>query len=209
MIFRQLHDPETASYTYLLGDPEVGQAILIDPVLAQQHRDIALLERFALKLTYVLLTSSTPQRIRAARALREATGARIVSRESGASADVIVRHGSTLPFGGRSVHVLETPGYSNDGASYLVGRRVFTGNALAVRSTGRRDAACADPARLHDSVTRVLFMLPPDTLVYPAHHRGGTATTSIAAERRFNPEITVHDRSAWLEAAPRAESITA
>jgi glyoxylase-like metal-dependent hydrolase (beta-lactamase superfamily II) len=212
MLFRQLYNPDTMSFTYLVSDPSGRLAVLVDPVAEQVERDLKLLADLDLELALVLLTYSDDNKIEAARAIRNATNAKVVSKLGPAgAADAQVDGGEILDFATSPIEVLATPGYCDDSVSFLIGRRVFTGGALSPRHCGNGGRNRVDPERLFDSVVDVLFQLPDDTLVYPAHHHGGVRVTTVGDERRFNPELAARDREAFLEAyrrrtdPPRAE----
>jgi sulfur dioxygenase len=190
MLFRQLFDPESSTFTYLIADPETRQAALIDPVREQIERDLSLLRELDLKLVYVLDTHVHADHVTGADTLRTRTGARTVAGiRSAPCADIHVRHGDDLQLGSLTIKVLETPGHTDDSVSYLLSDRVFSGDALFVRGTGRTDFQNGDPEALYDSLTKVLFALPDDTLVYPGHDYKGHEVSTIGEERRFNPRI--------------------
>jgi glyoxylase-like metal-dependent hydrolase (beta-lactamase superfamily II)/rhodanese-related sulfurtransferase len=200
MIFRQLFDASTSTYTYLLGDEASGEAILIDPVREQVERDLKLARELGLSLKYILDTHVHADHITGAGALRSQTSAQTVGALKGAAcADLHVAHGETLHFGHHEVRVLATPGHTDDSVSYLVGDRVFTGDALLIRGCGRTDFQNGDPEVLYDSITRVLFALPDETLVYPGHDYRGHAMSSIGEEKAHNPRLLGKSASDFVE----------
>lgn len=190
MVFRQLFDAQSSTYTYLLADESTRQAALIDPVIENVDRDLGLVRELEFTLAYALDTHVHADHVTGAGAIRERTSAKTVSSRAGAPcADVHVGHGDVLHVGAIEIHVLATPGHTVDSVSYRVGDRVFTGDALLVRGCGRTDFQNGDPRQLYASLTKVLFALPDETQVYPAHdYRGHTATT-IGEEKRLNPRI--------------------
>ncbi|NOK06441.1 MULTISPECIES: MBL fold metallo-hydrolase [Myxococcus] len=199
MIFRQLFDSESSTYTYLIGDEATRQAVLIDPVLEQVDRDLQLVAELDLTLTHVFDTHVHADHITASGALRERTQATVVGSVNGAScANVQVRHGDEVRVGQLVFQVLATPGHTDDSTSYLLGDRVFTGDALLVRGNGRTDFQNGNASQLYDSLTRVLFALPDETLVYPGHDYKGRTVTSIAEEKRHNPRVAGKSREEFI-----------
>jgi sulfur dioxygenase len=200
MLFRQLFDPESSTYTYLVADPVSGQAAFIDPVLEQTERDLALLKELGLTLTHVLETHVHADHVTAAGQLRERTGCTVVASTKGASCvDLHVRHGDLVRVGGLAFWVLATPGHTDDSVSYLLGDRVFTGDALLVRGTGRADFQNGDAGQLYDSITQILFVLPDELQVYPGHDYNGRTVTTIGEEKRFNPRLAGKERAAFIQ----------
>jgi sulfur dioxygenase len=190
MIFRQLFDLATSTYTYLIADEQSREAALVDPVLEQVDRDLALLRELGLRLSWVLETHVHADHITAAATLRDRTGARTVFGKRGAvCADRHVGAGDTVLVGSLRIGVLETPGHTDDSVSYVVEGRVLTGDALTIRGAGRTDFQNGDPRVLYQSITRVLFALPGETLVYPGHDYKGQTVSTIDEERRHNPRL--------------------
>lgn len=200
MLFRQLIDEDTHTYTYLLADLDTGQAVLIDPVLEQVDRDVRLLEELGLRLAYAIDTHVHADHVTAGGVLRERTGAQVVGSPLGAECvDVRVRHGDVLRVGSMAIEVLETPGHTDDSLSFRVGNRVFTGDALFVRGSGRTDFQNGDPRVLYDSVTRVLFSLPDETEVWPGHDYRGHTSSTIGEEKRLNPRFAGKSEAQFVE----------
>lgn len=200
MIVRQLFDADTSTYTYLVADPETRTAALIDPVLEQVERDLALVRELGLTLAYVLETHVHADHVTAAGTIRSRTGARTVAGARGAPcADVAVSHGDAIELGALTIRVLETPGHTDDSVSYCVPGAVFTGDALLIRGTGRTDFQNGDPGTLYDSITRVLFSLPDDTAVYPGHDYKGRTMSTIAEEKAHNPRLCGKTRDAFID----------
>lgn len=190
MIFRQLFDTVSSTYTYLLGDEASGSAVIIDPVLELADRDLSQIQDLGLKLTHVLDTHVHADHVTAASVLKGMTGATTVSSERGAvCADLRLKHGEPLQVGSLRIAALETPGHTDDSLSFVVGDRVFTGDALLVRGCGRTDFQNGDPETLYRSITDVLFALPDATQVFPAHDYKGLTVTTIGEEKRLNPRV--------------------
>ncbi len=200
MLFRQLFDSESFTYTYLLADESSGDAALIDPVREQIERDLRVLRELGLTLRYALDTHVHADHITAAGDLRERTGASTVSCVTGGAdcASVHLGHGGELRIGGLLLRALATPGHTDDSLSFLVDDCVFTGDALLIRGCGRTDFQNGAPGQLYDSVTKVLFALPDSTRVYPAHDYSGQTMTTIAEERRYNPRLAGKSREEFI-----------
>lgn len=191
MIFHQLFERETSTYTYLLADEQSGEAVLIDPVLETVDRDLKLIAELGVRLKYVLDTHIHADHITGAGKIREHTGAKTcVSRNANVNCvDIALEDGQELRFGAQTLRALATPGHTDSCMSFVVGDRVFTGDALLIRGTGRTDFQQGSAERLYDSIHQKLFSLPPQTQLYPAHdYRGQTAST-IDLERRHNPRV--------------------
>jgi sulfur dioxygenase len=199
MIFRQLFDAESSTYTYLLGDEASRMAVLIDPVLEQVDRDLRLVSELDLTLTHVFDTHVHADHVTASGMLRERTQCTVVGGAGGAAcADVQVRHGDEVRVGQLVFQVLATPGHTDDSVSYLIGDRVFTGDALLVRGNGRTDFQNGNAGQLHDSITHILFSLPGATLVYPGHDYKGHTVTSLSEEKRHNPRLAGKSREEFI-----------
>ena len=193
MIFRQLIDRETCTYTYLLADEETREAVLIDPVFEQVDRDATVLEELGLTLVAAIETHVHADHVTGGGLLRQRTGARfaICARGEVAGADIQLCDGDTLDFGGHSLEVRCTPGHTESCASYYLAEAgmVFTGDALFIRGCGRTDFQGGDAVRLYASVHERLFSLPDDTTIYPGHDYKGLTSTTVGEERRFNPRL--------------------
>src|SRR5690349_19095958 len=193
LVFRQLFDPQSSTYTYLLGDRPSGQAVLIDPVFEQVRRDTALLGELGLKLIATLETHVHADHVTGAWLLKRRTGSRIMlSAASGAEgADRTLAQDDVVAFGGRRLMVRATPGHTNSCLTYVLDDRsmAFTGDCLLIRGAGRTDFQEGDTAAMYRSIHEQIFTLPDDCLLYPAHDYRGLTVTSVAEERRFNPRI--------------------
>ena len=193
LIFRQLFDPPSSTYTYLLADGHSGAAVIIDPVFEQVRRDAALIEELELRLGYVLETHVHADHVTGAWLLKQQTGCRIaLSAESGADgADRYLVQDDVVAFGERNLQVRRTPGHTGGCLTYVLDDRsmAFTGDCLFVRGTGRTDFQEGDPHAMYRSVHGQIFTLPDSCLLYPAHDYRGLTVTSVREERRFNPRL--------------------
>jgi len=193
LVFRQLFDPQSSTYTYLLGDRASGQAVLIDPVFEQVRRDTALLSELGLKLIATLETHVHADHVTGAWFMKQRTGSKIMlSAASGAEgADRYLGQDDVVGFGGRRLLVRATPGHTNSCLTYVLDDRsiAFTGDCLMIRGSGRTDFQEGDPAAMYRSIHEQIFTLPDECLLYPAHDYRGLTVTSVAEERRFNPRI--------------------
>ena len=199
MIFRQLFDSESSTYTYLVADETTREAALIDPVREQLQRDLTVLRELNLKLVYVLDTHVHADHVTAAGLLREQTGARTVSGRKGpACADVHVGRGDQLHLGAVVIDVLETPGHTDDSVTFTVPGHLFTGDALMIRAAGRTDFQNGDAGQLYDTITKVLYAFADDTQVHPAHDYKGLTVTTIGEEKRFNARVAGRTRDEFI-----------
>lgn len=193
ILFRQLFESETSTYTYLLADPSTREAVLIDPVRETIERDLELLRELGLTLVHSLETHVHADHVTAAGLLRERVGSRsVVSAKGGAPcADVLVQDGDRVRFGERWLEVRETPGHTDGCLSYVLDDRsmVFTGDALLIRGTGRTDFQQGDPRRLFHSITTQLFTLPDATQVFPGHDYRGLTSSTIGEEKQHNRRL--------------------
>ena len=193
MLFRQLFDPETSTYTYLLADERTREAVLIDPVREQLERDVALLQELDLVLRYTLETHVHADHVTASGALRERLGSKVVvGAEAGVeNADVKLADRTGVRFGAHWLEARATPGHTSGCVTYLCvdAGIAFTGDALLIRGCGRTDFQQGDARRLFRSVRDRILALPGDTRLYPAHDYRGRMVTTVEEERRHNPRL--------------------
>ncbi|GAB5500141.1 MAG: MBL fold metallo-hydrolase [Pseudohongiellaceae bacterium] len=191
MIFRQLFEPLSSTYTYLFGCEDSGQAILVDPVIPTMERDLALLHELQLKLAMTVETHVHADHITSALYLRQKTGCQIAfpAVDNLPCADVHVEDRKPVILGSIELLPLFTPGHTDDHYSYQVDGRVLTGDCLLIDGCGRTDFQNGDSAMLYQTITGTLFQLPDDTLVYPAHDYKGRHVSSIAQEKARNPRV--------------------
>ncbi len=193
LIFRQLFDPQSSTYSYLLGDGASREAVFIDAVFEQARRDAALVSELQLRLVSTLETHVHADHVTGAWLLKKQFGSRIaVAQASGAEgADRYLVEGDTIEFGTRHLQVRATPGHTGGCLTYVLDDEsmAFTGDALLIRGSGRTDFQQGDPHALYRSVHARILTLPPQCLLYPAHDYRGLTVTSVEEERRFNPRL--------------------
>lgn len=195
MLFRQLKESDSCTYTYLLSCQQTGETVLIDPVIETVERDLEILNELGLKLTYTLDTHIHADHLSGARRLKSMTGSRIVypAIDDLPCADIGVREGTAFRVGRLDIHPLFTPGHTDHHHAYLVDngtqQMLFSGDALLIEACGRTDFQSGDAAALYRSITQKFFSLPDDTLVYPCHDYAGRHVSTIAQEKRRNPRV--------------------
>lgn len=201
MLFRQLFDPETSTYTYLIADPQAGMAALVDPVLEQVDRDWQLLQELDLKLEFCLETHVHADHVTGTGKLRERTGCQgLVPHNAQVDcADREVLDSEVLLVGSIAIEAIETLGHTDSHLAFKVNAdRVLTGDSLLIRGCGRTDFQSGDAGLLYDAITQRLFTLPPETLVYPGHDYKGRTVSTIGEEMRHNPRFFGHDRDSFI-----------
>ena len=193
MIFRQLFDSTSGTYTYLLASRHGGEALIIDPVIERVDRYLQLVRELDLKLVKAVDTHLHADHVTGLGALRDRTHCITVMGEN-TKADVVsmrVAEGDHIAIEGLRLDVLFTPGHTDDSYSFLYGDRIFTGDTLLIRGTGRTDFQNGDPRAQYDSIFNKLLKLPDETLVYPAHDYKGETVSTIGEEKLFNPRLKV------------------
>ncbi len=190
-VFRQLFEPLSSTFTYLLGCEETGTAILIDPVLPAWERDLAEIAGLGLKLMWTVETHVHADHITSAARLKREVGSRIAYPAAAGlpCADRALEEGKPFEAGSLRLDPLFTPGHTDDHLAYLLDDRVFTGDALLIDGCGRTDFQNGDAATLYRSVHDKLFSLPDDCLVYPAHDYNQRRVSTIAQEKARNPRL--------------------
>jgi glyoxylase-like metal-dependent hydrolase (beta-lactamase superfamily II)/rhodanese-related sulfurtransferase len=193
MLFRQLFDAESSTFTYLLADEQSREAIIIDPVFEQLERDIGLVRELGLELIYALDTHVHADHVTALGSLRERLGTKtVISERAGVGCpDVLVREGDVIRFGAQGVVVRETPGHTAGCVTYVTtdDAMAFTGDAVLIRGCGRTDFQEGDAHTLYHSVHDKVFSLPDHTLIFPAHDYKGRTVTTVEEEKRLNPRL--------------------
>jgi glyoxylase-like metal-dependent hydrolase (beta-lactamase superfamily II)/rhodanese-related sulfurtransferase len=193
LIFRQLFDPQSSTYSYLLADGASREAILIDPVFEQAPRDTALIEELGIRLRMTADTHVHADHVTGAWLLRDRLKSRIAisARSDAQGADILFEDGDRLDFGSRYLAVMATPGHTNGCSTFVLDDRsmAFTGDCLLIRGCGRTDFQQGDPAAMYHSVHQRIFALPDECLLYPGHDYKGSTVTSVGEEKLYNPRL--------------------
>src|SRR5438105_13059976 len=201
MIFRQLFDQVSGTYTYLLASRRGGEALIIDPGLEKVDRYLQLIHELDVKLVKAVDTHLHADHITGLGALRDRTHCITVMGEQ-TKADVVsmrLAEGDKLTVEGVSLDVLYTPGHTDDSYSYVMSDRVFSGDTLLIRGTGRTDFQNGDPRAQYDSIFNKLLKLPDEMLVFPAHDYKGETSSTIGEEKAFNPRLQVNSIDAYVD----------
>jgi glyoxylase-like metal-dependent hydrolase (beta-lactamase superfamily II)/rhodanese-related sulfurtransferase len=201
MIFRQLFDSTSGTYTYLLASRHGGEALIIDPVLERVDRYLQLVRELDLRLVKAADTHLHADHVTGLGALRDRTHCITVMGEQ-THADVVsmrVAEGDRIEIEGLRLDVLYTPGHTDDSYSFVLGDRVFTGDTLLIRGTGRTDFQNGDPRAQYDSIFNKLLKLPDETLVYPAHDYKGDTVSTVGEEKFYNPRLKVKSVDEYVD----------
>ncbi len=201
MIFRQLFDSVSGTYTYLLASRRGGEALIIDPVLEKVDRYIQLVNELDLKLVKAVDTHLHADHITGLGALRDRTQCVTVMGEN-SKVDVVsmrLSEGDKLTIEGVALDVVYTPGHTDDSYSFVMRDRVFTGDTLLIRGTGRTDFQNGDPRAQYDSIFSKLLRLPDETMIFPAHDYKGETVSTIGEEKAFNPRLQVKSVDEYAE----------
>lgn len=192
LIFRQLFDYETWTYTYLLADPLTKEAAIIDSVKEQVPRDLKLIDELGLSLKYTLDTHVHADHITGAHDLRAKTGAKtaVSSAAEIECVDIHLKDGQELTLGSIKIRAISTPGHTNGCMSFYCEGMVFTGDTLFIRDVGRTDFQQGSNEKMFESITQKIYSLPDETLVYPGHDYNGRLNSTVAEEKRLNPKVS-------------------
>ena len=204
MIFRQLFDSTSGTYSYLLASRRSGEALLVDPVREQMPAYLQLLTELDVRLVHALDTHTHADHVTALGALRDATQCSTVMGEFSRAdcVDHYLSDDQTLDVDGIRLRAIYTPGHTNESFSYWIGGpqpAVLTGDVLLIRGTGRTDFQGGDAGASWDSITQRLFPLGDETLVYPGHDYKGWTCSTIEEERRFNPRLAGRTRAEYID----------
>ncbi len=191
MIFQQLFETETSTYSYVIADASSREAVLIDPVIEMVERDLALVKELGVRLKYVLDTHVHADHVTASGELRRRTGAKVgvSSAYDLACADLHLTDGQNLELGTLNIRVLETPGHTSGCLSFVIGDRVFTGDALLIGGCGRTDFQGGSSERLFESIKTKIFTLPEEMLIFPGHDYKGFTFSTVGQERLCNSRL--------------------
>ena len=201
MIFRQLFDKTSSTYTYLLASAKGREALIIDPVLENVERYTRLLTELNLRLVKVIDTHIHADHISGIAELRDQTNCVTIMGDK-TPADVVsmqVSDEELIKIDGLEFRALFTPGHTSESFSFLMNDRVFTGDTLLIRGTGRTDFQNGDPQDSYDSIFNKLLKLPDETLIYPAHDYKGDTVSTIIEEKKFNPRLQVKSANEYIE----------
>ncbi|WP_456619503.1 MULTISPECIES: MBL fold metallo-hydrolase [unclassified Bradyrhizobium] len=201
MIFRQLFDSVSGTYSYVLASRPGGEALILDPVLEKVDRYCQLLRELDLKLVKAVDTHLHADHVTGLGELRDRTHCMTVMGDQ-TKADVVamrVADGDKVTIEGLSLDVMYTPGHTDDSYSYLMGDRVFTGDTLLIRGTGRTDFQNGSSRAQYESIFNRLLKLPEETLVFPAHDYKGDTVSTIGEEKRYNPRLQVRSVDEYIE----------
>ncbi|XP_074653717.1 persulfide dioxygenase ETHE1, mitochondrial-like [Tubulanus polymorphus] len=195
IIFRQLFEHKSFTYTYLIGDRETAECVLIDPVLETVDRDLKIIEQLGLNLIYGVNTHCHADHITGTGHIKSKRPnvKSIISKYSGAKADILFNDNDFIEFGRHKIQCISTPGHT-DGCTTFVWKEkcvAFTGDTLLIKGCGRTDFQAGDPGLLHDSVHGKIFSLPDHFILFPAHDYTGQTMTTVSEEKKFNPRLTL------------------
>lgn len=197
----QLFDPESSTFTYILAAQNGNEAVIIDPVDTHAERDLQQLERLGLKLVYVLETHAHADHVTSAASLRDRTGARTAAPVGCGitPADAQLADGDVVTFGAdEMIRVIHTPGHTAGSVCFLWRGNLFTGDTLLINGCGRTDFQSGSADALYDSVTKKLYALPDDTLVWPAHDYKGNVVSTIGWEKAHNARLANRDKESFV-----------
>ena len=191
LVFQQLFDIQSSTYTYLLADAITKEAVLIDTVIENVERDLKLIDELDLKLLYVLDTHIHADHVTGSGKIRSLLGVKtaVPKKANVSCADLNLSEGDEIKFGAFKIQVLETPGHTDASLSFICEGMVFSGDALLIRGTGRTDFQSGSASTLFDSITKKLFTLPAESKLYPAHDYKGFTSSTIDAEIKHNPRV--------------------
>jgi glyoxylase-like metal-dependent hydrolase (beta-lactamase superfamily II) len=201
MIFRQLFDHTSSTYTYLIAARADGEALIIDPVLEHVNHYIKLLEELDLKLVKVIDTHIHADHVSGIRELRNKTNCIIIMGDK-TQADIVfmkVSDNEIIQVDNLKIKAMQTPGHTTESFSFLMNDRIFTGDTLLIRGTGRTDFQNGSSSDSYESIFNNILKLHEETLVYPAHDYKGNTVSTIKEEKRFNPRLQVKSKQEYID----------
>jgi sulfur dioxygenase len=200
MLFRQLFERESSTYTYLIAPREGGEALLIDPVKTELSKYLQLIDELGLRLVFAIDTHVHADHVTALGDLRAASNCATLMGEHSKAECVSgkLSDGERIKVGGLELRALYTPGHTDDSYSFVMKDRVFTGDTLLIRGTGRTDFQNGDPAAEYESLFSKLLQLPEQTLVYPGHDYRGWTVSTIGEERAHNPRLQARSKDDYV-----------
>ncbi|MDQ7015059.1 MAG: MBL fold metallo-hydrolase [Gammaproteobacteria bacterium] len=198
---KQLFDPNSSTYSYLIWDEKTQEAALIDSVREQVERDSKLIQELGLNLHFLLETHIHADHVTGAGELRKRFEAKVAVHRNSQStcADQLLEEGDSLTLGKQTINVLYTPGHTDTDICYRIEGAVFTGDTLMIRSSGRTDFQSGDAGAAYDSITKKLFSLEDKTIVWPGHDYQGLTQSSIGEEKQHNPRLAGKSRQEYIE----------
>jgi len=201
MIFRQLFDYESCTYTYLIADGQSREALLVDPVVGNATQYLKLLSELDLKLIYAIDTHVHADHITGLGVLQRATACTTIMGEKSRSDCVTakVSDGDQIKINNIDISVIYTPGHTDDSYSFLLSDRVLTGDTLLIRGTGRTDFQNGNPSAQYDSLFNKLLKLPDEILVYPGHDYNGMTVSTIGEEKNNNPRLQISSEDEYVQ----------
>ena len=201
MIFRQVFDNKSSTYTYLIASAKGREAVIIDPVIENVESYIKLLQEFDLKLVKVIDTHMHADHVTGADKLKQATNcSTLMGEHTPADAvEIKVKDDEIIKIDQIEIRAMYTPGHTSDSYSFLMDKYLFSGDTLLINGTGRTDFQNGNSKDAYNSLFNRLLKLPDETLVYPAHDYKGEKVSTIGKEKKFNPRLQVNNVEEYVE----------
>ena len=201
MIFRQLFDTKSSTYTYIIASGQGRDALIIDPVIENVTEYINLLKELNLKLVKVIDTHIHADHITGASALRDQTKCITIMGEQtpAETVEIKVKDEEIIKLDELKIKALYTPGHTSDSFSFLMDKYLFSGDTLLINGTGRTDFQNGNSKDAYNSLFNRLLKLPDETLLYPAHDYKGETVSTIGKEKKFNPRLQVRNVEEYIE----------
>tara|TARA_B110000483_G_scaffold44472_1_gene55581 strand:+ start:1491 stop:2174 length:684 start_codon:yes stop_codon:yes gene_type:complete len=201
MIFKQVFDIKSSTYTYLIASAKGREAVIIDPVLENVDEYINILKELNLKLVKVIDTHIHADHITGASKLKKATSCMILMGEHtpAETVEIKVKDEEIIKLDQLEIKALHTPGHTSDSYSFLMDNHLFSGDTLLINGTGRTDFQNGSAKDAYNSIFNRLLVLPEETLLYPAHDYNGKKVSSIGNEKKFNPRLQVRNEEEYIE----------